>query len=82
MIKVTMLLCRNSPEADDYQAFEKVEETFLKHGGKPHWGKRFKVKNKELGKLYNKWEDFKQLRQKMDPTNKFLNGYLTKIFVD
>ena len=75
-------VCRNSPVADDYEAFEKVEETFLKYGGRPHWGKRFIVKNKELGKLYSKWEDFKALREKLDPSNKFLNGYLKELFVD
>ncbi|MGY5352593.1 D-arabinono-1,4-lactone oxidase [Wenyingzhuangia sp. IMCC45533] len=73
-------VCRNSPVADDYEAFEKVEEVFLKYGGKPHWGKRFKAKHDELAKLYPKWNEFKELREKMDPTNKFLNGYLTKIF--
>jgi len=74
-------VCRNSEKAHTYEAFEKVEEVFLKHGGKPHWAKHFKAEYNELSKLYTQWDDFEALRQKMDPTNKFLNGYLSKLFI-
>lgn len=78
---VTMgCVSRNAAKADTYQAFKSIEKIFLKHGGKPHWAKRFIAKDSELSKVYEKWEDFKLLRRKMDPTNKFLNPYLTKIF--
>lgn len=78
---VTMgCVSRNAAKADTYQAFKSIEKIFLKHGGKPHWAKRFTAKDSELSKVYEKWEDFKTLRRKMDPTNKFLNPYLTKIF--
>ncbi|WP_299669899.1 D-arabinono-1,4-lactone oxidase [uncultured Polaribacter sp.] len=78
---VTMgCVSRNAATADTYEAFKSVEKIFLKHGGKPHWGKRFTAKNAELSKVYDKWEDFKALRRKMDPTNKFLNPYLTQLF--
>ena len=78
---VTMgCVCRDSPVADDYQAFDKVEEIFLKYGGRPHWAKRFKVKHDGLAVLYPKWEAFKTLRKELDPTDKFLNPYLLKIF--
>jgi len=71
---------RDAANADDYKAFEVVEEIFLKHGGRPHWGKRFEAKDAELSKLYPKWEDFKNLRAELDPKGKFLNPYLTKLF--
>ncbi len=78
---VTMgCVCRNSATANEYEAFKTVENIFIKHGGKPHWAKRFSAKNKELEKLYPKWNDFKKLRKEMDPTNKFLNSYLSDIF--
>jgi len=78
---VTMgCVCRNSPVANDYEAFEKVEEVFLKYGGRPHWAKRFKIKHDGLSVLYPKWEEFKSLREKLDPNGKFLTPYLTKIF--
>ncbi len=78
---VTMgCVSRNAATADTYEAFKTIETIFLKHGGKPHWGKRFTAKDATLSKIYSKWGDFKQLRHRMDPTNKFLNPYLSKLF--
>ncbi|MDX6747090.1 D-arabinono-1,4-lactone oxidase [Polaribacter sp. PL03] len=78
---VTMgCVSRNAATADTYEAFKSIEKIFLKYGGKPHWGKRFAAKDAELSKIYDKWEDFKLLRKELDPTNKFLNPYLTEIF--
>ena len=78
---VTMgCVSRNAATADTYEAFKTIETIFLKYGGKPHWGKRFTAKDAELSKIYDKWEDFKVLRKKMDPTNKFLNPYLAELF--
>jgi L-gulonolactone oxidase len=78
---VTMgCVSRNAATADTYEAFKSIENIFLKHGGKPHWAKRFMAKDAELSKVYEKWDDFKLLRRKLDPTNKFLNPYLTELF--
>ncbi len=71
---------RNAKTAESYEAFKTIEEIFIKYGGRPHWGKRFKAKDKELEKLYPKWNEFKALRKQLDPDNKFLNGYLKKVF--
>ena len=77
---VTMgCVSRNAATADTYEAFKSIEKVFLKHGGKPHWGKRFAAKDATLTKIYTKWEDFKVLRKKMDPSNKFLNPYLSEL---
>lgn len=77
---VTMgCVSRNAATADTYEAFKSVERIFLKHGGRPHWGKRFAAKDAQLSKIYPKWEDFKELRRELDPTNKFLNPYLSKL---
>ena len=78
---VTMgCVSRNAATADTYEAFRSIEKIFLKYGGKPHWAKRFTAKDAELSKVYTKWEDFKFLRRELDPTNKFLNPYLSEIF--
>jgi FAD/FMN-containing dehydrogenase len=77
---VTMgCVSRNAATADTYEAFKSIEKVFLKHGGKPHWGKRFTAKDAGISKIYSKWEDFKVLRKELDPTNKFLNPYLTEL---
>jgi L-gulonolactone oxidase len=70
---------RNAATADTYEAFKSIEKIFLKYGGRPHWGKRFVAKDATLSKIYDKWENFKVLRKEFDPTNKFLNPYLTKL---
>ena len=78
---VTMgCVSRNASTADTYEAFKTIEKIFIKYGGRPHWAKRFKAKDAQLEKIYPKWNDFKNLRKELDPTNKFLNGYLKKIF--
>ena len=77
---VTMgCVSRNAATADTYEAFKSIEKVFLKYGGKPHWGKRFTAKDAGISKIYSKWEDFKVLRKELDPTNKFLNPYLTEL---
>lgn len=78
---VTMgCVSRSAENADSYEAFKTVERIFLKYGGTPHWGKRFEAKDRELSKLYPKWQDFKTLRRNLDPTGKFLNPYLETLF--
>lgn len=77
---VTMgCVSRNAATADTYEAFKTIEKIFVKHGGRPHWGKRFAAKDNEFKQLYPKWEAFKELRNELDPTNKFLNPYLSKL---
>ena len=71
---------RHASKADSYEAFEIMEEIFLKHGGRPHYAKRFKAGRIELEKMYPRWDDFIELRRKMDPKGRFLNQYLDKIY--
>jgi L-gulonolactone oxidase len=78
---VTMgCVSRNASTADSYEAFKTIEKIFIKYGGRPHWGKRFEAKDTQLNEIYPKWNDFKKLRKELDPTNKFLNGYLKQVF--
>lgn len=73
-------VCRVSDKADQYDAFNLMEETFLKYGGRPHWAKRFQAGHEELSVLYPKWDNFLALRKKMDPENRLLNDKLAHIF--
>jgi hypothetical protein len=36
----------------------------------------------QLQALYPKWDDFMQLMAQLDPTQKFLNPYLEKLFLN
>ncbi|MCV6624193.1 MAG: FAD-binding protein [Cellvibrionaceae bacterium] len=57
-----------------------VEPILRKYGGRPHWGKLNTLSGADLEKLYPRWNDFKGLRQQLDPQGKFLNPYLKGIF--
>ncbi|WP_299773762.1 D-arabinono-1,4-lactone oxidase [uncultured Pseudoteredinibacter sp.] len=57
-----------------------VEPILRKYGGRPHWGKLNTLSGADLEKLYPRWNDFKALRQQLDPQDKFLNPYLKGIF--
>ena len=71
---------RNAHQADTYDAFNKIEEVFYKHKGRPHWAKRHKLQSAELSQLYPKWDQFVELRKEMDPSGKFLTDYIAKLF--
>jgi L-gulonolactone oxidase len=70
---------RNPEHAEEYAAFDMVEDLFLSYGGRPHWAKRFKATGDELRPLYPRWDDFVALRRRMDPDDKFLNPYLERM---
>lgn len=71
---------RHPETADSYAAFDLVEESFLSYDGRPHWGKRYKAEAAELGPLWPKWDEFRALREKLDPQGKFLTPYLRRLF--
>jgi len=60
--------------------FQAMEEIFLAHEGRPHWGKIHSLDARELSKRYPLWNEFQTLRERMDPDGMFLNPYLEKLF--
>lgn len=67
---------------EDYKPFfTAVEPIFKKYGGRPHWGKLNTMTPAEFKHHYPRWDDFKSLRQELDPNGKFLNDYLTQLWV-
>ncbi len=60
--------------------FTEFEPIFRAAGGRPHWGKLHSLGAKELSMLYPKFAAFNQLRRELDPTGKFVNPYLSKIW--
>lgn len=78
---VTVGCVSRTPEhADEYAAFEIVEQIFRRHGGRPHWAKRHQMRGNDFAAIYPKWQDFLDLRAQMDPSGKFLNEYLRTLF--
>ncbi|THF73736.1 D-arabinono-1,4-lactone oxidase [Cohnella fermenti] len=61
--------------------FSAMEDIFLRHGGRPHWGKLHTMKHAQLRERYPRWSDFAELRGRMDPDGLFLNDHLRGLFV-
>lgn len=60
--------------------FAAIEPILKKYGGRPHWGKLNTMNAAELAAHYPQWEQFKKIRQTLDPQGKFLNPYLQSLF--
>ena len=66
---------------EDYRAyFAAIEPIFRKYGGRPHWGKINTLAASDFAELYPHWDDFKRVREELDPAGKFLNTYLEQLF--
>jgi L-gulono-1,4-lactone dehydrogenase len=50
---------------------EAIEELFLKHGGRPHWGKYRYLKSRSYEKTYTGLAAFEKVRAKLDPKAMF-----------
>jgi FAD-linked oxidoreductase len=57
-----------------------IEPIFRRYGGRPHWGKLHSVTGDQLAGLYPRWNDFLQVRAKLDPDGRMLNPYLKGLF--
>ncbi|RUS45207.1 D-arabinono-1,4-lactone oxidase [Cohnella sp. AR92] len=61
--------------------FAAMEEIFLRHGGRPHWGKLHTLKESQLRDRYPRWQQFLDLRSEFDPEGLFLNEHLRDLFI-
>ncbi|MDV2470321.1 D-arabinono-1,4-lactone oxidase [Acinetobacter chinensis] len=60
--------------------FDEIEPILQRYQGRPHWGKMHSLNAGQLRMMYPKWDDFLQLRARLDPEKKFLNPYLQQLF--
>ncbi|MBW2315163.1 MAG: FAD-binding protein [Deltaproteobacteria bacterium] len=58
---------------DDEPVFRACEEVFLRHEGRPHWGKVHYLGGDTLAERYPQWHDWWRVRDAYDPTGLFLN---------
>jgi FAD/FMN-containing dehydrogenase len=66
---------------DDHRFFfDLVEPIFLRHGGRPHWGKMHSLKAADLAPLYPKFADARTVRASVDPQGRMLNEHLREVF--
>ena len=65
---------------DPQLLFNEIEPILQHYQGRPHWGKMHTMTTAQLRAMYPKWDDFMQIREKLDPERKFLNPYLENLF--
>lgn len=69
-------------EEDHSALFNAIEPILQKYKGRPHWGKVNTFSAKQCREAYPHWQDFLDIRQQVDPQNKFLNAYLKRLFLE
>ena len=62
--------------------FAAFEEIVAAHAGRPHWGKMHGLGVEELSELYPRLEDFRAVRDRLDPERVFGNAYLARVLGD
>lgn len=65
--------------ADWEPYFRAVEQIMADYDGRPHWGKRHFQSSKTLERLYPRWDDFRQVRARLDPAGRFRNPYTDRV---
>ena len=64
----------------DHRAyFAAFEEIVAAHAGRPHWGKMHTLGVEELGELYPRMDDFRAVRDRLDPDRVLGNAYLERV---
>jgi len=61
------------------QYFRGVERIVGEVGGRPHWGKLHFQDASTLAGLYPRWQDFQDVRARLDPTGTFANAYTDRV---
>ena len=68
---------RRQPEYFRY--FSEVDRILLRHSGRPHWGKQFRITTEDFKKNYKKWDDFWAYVDKEDPKGLFENAFSKRL---
>ena len=80
--RVSAAISIHQHHAADYRPlFDLVEPIFWKYGGRPHWGKLHTLDAKRLAALYPHWDDYRRVRERLDPKGRMLNAHLKKVLM-
>ncbi len=62
-----------------YAVLPALERVLLPFGARPHWGKCFVAGVEQLAPLYPRLDDFRALRDRVDPDGTFGNAFLDRV---
>ncbi len=66
-------------QTDHAPYFRAVERILREYDGRPHWGKLHTRTADDLAPAYERWSDFQQVRDDVDPDRLFTNTYLDRV---
>ena len=67
--------------SEEGQSFlHSVERVMAAQGGRPHWGKYFDESLYDWPTLYPRWEEFRRVREALDPQHRFANAFTAALF--
>lgn len=59
--------------------FAGFEDLCIRLGGRPHWGKHFRVAHPEVGRMFPGFDSFRRVRSQLDPWGRFDNAFLRRV---
>ncbi|MEO5610791.1 MAG: D-arabinono-1,4-lactone oxidase [Ornithinibacter sp.] len=62
--------------------FAAFEAIVAEHDGRPHWGKMHTLGAEQLSRLYPHFEDFRAVRDRLDPGRRFTNAHVRHLLGD
>lgn len=66
----------------DEPLFRACEEIFRTFDGRPHWGKVHFLGARDMASIHPRWFDWWRVRDRFDPTDRFLNPHLAALRPD
>jgi FAD/FMN-containing dehydrogenase len=70
-----------SPGADYWTFLRDMDEILSQYDGRPHWGKLHFMTPARMERLFPRYEAFKAIRRRLDPSGLFLNDMLRPLFL-
>ncbi len=64
---------------DPRPLFAAFEAIVAEHAGRPHWGKVHSLGTERLRELYPRFDDFRAVRERLDPGHRFTNAHIASL---
>lgn len=64
---------------DPAEYFAAMQDIFVAHEGRPHWGKMHTLGPDHFRAVYPRFDDFVAVRDRLDPERRFGNAYLRQV---
>jgi L-gulonolactone oxidase len=73
------LAFHTNPQTDHTDYFAGVEQVLRGYDGRPHWGKLHTRTAADLAPAYPRWQEFCDMRDRLDPDRVLVNPYLGRV---